>query len=112
MSEEFQHGATIGEIYDPAMAVQSEEEAEAYLQRIIRYMQRETTEMPESDARQIALKNIGYWTGYYDHATADRVMALYHTAHPIFGTSHPTLAETFAKGIEMGQAAQLKKGQA
>jgi hypothetical protein len=47
--------------------------------------------------------SIGYFTGYYDHKTADKVMELFETEHPIFGKKHPTPAEAFTMGIELGK---------
>jgi hypothetical protein len=58
-------------------------------------------------ARDLVLKRIGYWTGYLDHETADNVMELFETEHPVFGRSHPTPEEAFRLGYEPGQ--RLKK---
>jgi hypothetical protein len=49
-------------------------------------------------ARDIILSNIGYYTGYLDNATADRVMELFDTEHPVFGKTHPTPEEAFRMG--------------
>lgn len=48
-----------------------------------------------------ALQNIGYMSGYYDTKTADRIMEVFKTSHPIFGRRHPDPAEAFEKGYEM-----------
>lgn len=60
-------------------------------------------------ARTLVLHNIGYCTGYYDHASADKIMELFETEHPIFGKTHPTPEEAWAKGLEMGAASRDRK---
>lgn len=56
-----------------------------------------------SKARKITLANIGYHTGYLDDETADKVMDLFETEHPVFGRTHPTPAEAFRLGWELGE---------
>jgi hypothetical protein len=58
--------------------------------------------------REILLANIGYCTGYYDNATADRIMELFETEHPIFGKTHPSPEEAFRLGMALGEAAKKK----
>jgi hypothetical protein len=65
-------------------------------------------EMPVEDARANLLASIGYCTGYYDTDTADRILDLFETEHPIFGRTHPTPAEALKMGMELG-AKSLKK---
>lgn len=100
---EFPDDATLGEIYNPAMDVQTEAEAEAYLARIIRALQRAHPEMAEAEATECALSNVGYWTGYCSDATAERVKRLYHTTHPIFGDAKLTPDELLRLGMEYGK---------
>jgi hypothetical protein len=54
-------------------------------------------------ARVIVLRNIGYYTGYLDHETADRVMELFDTEHPYFGRKHPSPEEILKMGMELGR---------
>jgi hypothetical protein len=61
----------------------------------------------EAEARRVTLVNIGYYTGYLDHDTADRIMELFDTEHPIFGRTHPTPEEAFRLGRELGE--QMKR---
>jgi hypothetical protein len=61
----------------------------------------------EAEARRVTLVNIGYYTGYLDHETADKVMELFETEHPIFGRTHPTPEEAFRLGRELGE--QMKR---
>lgn len=53
-------------------------------------------------ARAALRHDIGYFAGYYDSATADRVYEMYDTEHPVFGKTHPTPAVAFRMGFEMG----------
>jgi hypothetical protein len=57
---------------------------------------------PLAKARDALRHDIGYFAGYYDHATADRVYEMYDTDHPVFGRTHPTPAVAFRMGLEMG----------
>jgi ferric iron reductase protein FhuF len=57
----------------------------------------------EPEARRITLVNIGYYTGYLDHETADKIMDLFETEHPIFGRTHPSPEEAFRLGRELGE---------
>lgn len=61
----------------------------------------------EAEARRITLVNIGYYTGYLDHETADKLMDLFETEHPVFGREHPTPQEAFRLGRELGE--KMKK---
>jgi hypothetical protein len=57
----------------------------------------------EPEARRITLVNIGYYSGYFDNETADKIMDLFETEHPIFGRTHPTPEEALRLGRELGQ---------
>jgi hypothetical protein len=61
------------------------------------------------DARERILTNIGYYTGYLDHAVADKVLELFDTEHPIFGKTHPTAEEAFRMGQEAGERAKRRE---
>jgi hypothetical protein len=60
-----------------------------------------------NEARQLTLRGIGYYTGYMDNETADEVMDLFETEHPVFGRTHPTPEEAFRLGRELGE--KMKK---
>jgi hypothetical protein len=51
--------------------------------------------------------NLGYFAGYYDSETRERVEGLYCTVHPIFGAiavkGEPTPEEAFRLGVEAGR---------
>lgn len=50
-----------------------------------------------------ALQNIGYFSGYYAQAKADKIMEVFKTAHPIFGRRHPGSEEAFEMGKKIGE---------
>ncbi len=99
----FAKQATIGGLYRPAMEVQTQGEADAYLEALIGWSISYWGQTRE-EATKIQLSNIGYFTGYYDSDTAQRVMRLFRTAHPIFGTSTPTAEEALEAGRKLGGA--------
>jgi hypothetical protein len=72
-------------------------------------VEQEAAEMAEAyrwsieAAKAKLLADIGYCTGYYDNATADRVMDLFETEHPIFGKTHPSAEEALRMGMEYGR---------
>jgi hypothetical protein len=45
---------------------------------------------------------LGYFAGYYDHATRERVERLYRCAHPVFGSASagpPTAESAILSGV-------------
>ncbi len=47
-----------------------------------------------------ALANVGYFSGYYSNEKADEIMRVFKTAHPIFGTRHPSAEECMKMGVK------------
>jgi hypothetical protein len=60
------------------------------------------------EAHAMVLNNIGYFAGYYDAPLADRVYALYHTQHPIYGLTHPGPEEAFRLDLEFNRSQRHK----
>ena len=56
-----------------------------------------------------ALSNVGYFSGYYDAAKARKIMYVFKTAHPIFGTRRPDPEEAFEAGKALGKQAMSKR---
>lgn len=98
---EFKEGATIGEMYGPAMEIQTKEEADAYLESLVQWAMTRWGKSRE-EATAAEKSNLGYYSGYYDNETAQRVMRLFDCAHPIFGTTRPTPAEALGMGFKEG----------
>ena len=95
---------TIGEVYEPAMEISDQEEADAYFLILEADLRRhgKTT----NQARDIARQNLGYFAGYYDSATRKRVERLFKCAHPVFGSiaacGQPTADAALLAGMRKG----------
>lgn len=94
----FPLGSTIGDLYKPAMEIHDESDAREYGMR-----HGQTREEAEGIQRQ----NLGYFAGYYDSETRERVERLFSCTHPVFGSiaqnGEPTFQEAFDKGREAAQ---------
>jgi len=94
------HHITIGEKYGPAMKVKDEAEAAVYFERCVEHtMARGRT---RTEAEAIERSNLGYYAGYYDAETRERVERLFRCAHPVFGAiaerGQPTAGQAFSVG--------------
>ena len=58
------------------------------------------------DALNLAKSNLGYFAGYYDRKTYDRINKAYGAIHPVFKTNPFDIApeEAYRIGLEMGKA--------
>lgn len=58
------------------------------------------------EALNIARSNLGYFAGYYDGKTYDRINKAYGTIHPVFKTNPFDIdpEEAYRIGLEMGKA--------
>jgi hypothetical protein len=93
------------QMYWKAMQAQTEPEAEAVIAELAELAFKENPLLSYAEARAIQLANIGYFTGYLDSIEDQRrVLALYKTEHPIFGTyeREVTPEKAFAAGIALG----------
>lgn len=52
-----------------------------------------------------ALQNVGYFSGYYDAKESAKIMRVFKTAHPIFGTARPDAKTAIKVGITPGKMA-------
>jgi hypothetical protein len=78
---------TYGECLSPAMNITDEEDAKQYLIEYIKYIQIHLDKEPREDdktAEEIAKINLGYFAGYYDNSTRQRVEKLFCCSHPIY----------------------------
>lgn len=95
---------TIGDKYGPAMKITDPEEARRYFQICVDHSMRHGNS--RSEAESIERQNLGYYAGYYDTATRERVERLFHCAHPIFGKAVdgvPTADEAFRMGQQQSE---------
>ncbi|HWT40984.1 MAG TPA: hypothetical protein VN081_07025 [Dongiaceae bacterium] len=79
---------TYGETLGPAMQITDANAAKQYFDDYVAYLENMLEHAPRTDdmtAEQIARINIGYYAGYYDRQTRERVEHLFLCAHPIFG---------------------------
>ena len=88
---------TIGEMYDPAMEITDQQEADEYFEACV---QRGVTFFGQTleEATRIQRGNLGYYAGYCDTETMQRINRLFKTTHPIFGDTQPTAEEAVEAG--------------
>lgn len=97
---------TVGEAYGPAMKIQDQAEATAYFEKLVQRRLRLFTE-ERPDAECVIRKDLGYYAGYYDAETRERVERLFACAHPVFGKiaekGQPTAEQAFEMGKRMAE---------
>ena len=78
---------TYGECLDPTSKITDQADADQYKAAYIAY-QKMHMKGDRNDkgltAEDIVNSNIGYWSGYYDSETAERIKRLFKCNHPIF----------------------------
>ncbi len=82
-TKRFPDKTTIGDKYRPAMMITDQAEADAYFERCVDHMMRVGHDRLE--AEDIERQNLGYFAGYYDSKTRERVERLFRCSHPILG---------------------------
>lgn len=96
---------TYGEKYGPAMKITDPQEAKKYFEKLVReHMEQFNTSREE--AERLEKSNLGYYAGYYDSETMERVNRLFQTQHPVFGKIIPTPEEALKMGITAGNQAK------
>lgn len=104
----------IKEAYEPAMLIKTQEQADKYFAFLVNTAMEERPELTREAAEKMQRHNLGYYAGYYDHATRVRVEHLYKCEHPFFGkaSSNPEGdVETAARmmALAMKQGMELAK---
>jgi hypothetical protein len=97
---------TAKDALDPAMTITDRADADRYLTAYAEWLVN-FYDLPVESAYKRARHILGYYAGYYDHETRDRVYAMFDAPHPIFGTHHPTPDEAFTAGQRLGE--QLRR---
>jgi hypothetical protein len=96
------------DVYGWAMEMDSQEEADEYFLALVEYNMKAGVDREE--AEKVARDNLGYWAGYYDDETRQRVERLFRCSHPIFGSIEkngpPTPEAAFLAGMRMGEKAK------
>ncbi len=102
---------TYGESLGPAMQITDQEDADQYLDAYVDFLyQRRLREGKQSQMntlRALAKTNLGYYAGYYDSETRERVERLFKCQHPVFGSiadnGAPTTEQALEAGIDLGE---------
>ncbi len=92
------------------MEITDQAAAEAYFEECVQHnMIYGVKKHARSEAEKIERANLGYYAGYYDSETRERVERLFKCSHPIFGSisknGSPTVEEAFEAGKRMATAA-------
>lgn len=103
---------TYDECLDPAMKITDQADADQYKRAYIAYTQGFLDVEPNENgmtAEQIVNANLGYYAGYYDTATRERVERLFRCAHPVFGAikdggGNPSPEAALALGKTLGKS--------
>lgn len=122
---------TVGECLSPAMEIKDPETAKQYLKDYIAYMkdnigwtQEENNvwlgdlkisnyALDDLSFESIAKCNIGFYAGYYDNETRERVEKLFDCGHPVFGKiaelGLPSQEESYECGYQQKTLAEIRK---
>lgn len=74
---------TIGEKYNKISEIKTKEEAKEYFNICVEHTM--LFEKTKEEAEKIEKYNIGYYSGYFDDNTRQRILKLFECSHPIFG---------------------------
>lgn len=99
---------TAWKLYDPAMQIKTQEEAERYFEKLVRRNMQEAGN-DRAQAEKIERENLGYWAGYGSLETRARVERLYKAYHPVLPPAdqpQPTIAELLQLGWEFARSGE------
>ncbi len=82
--DEATEAITLGDAYGSAMDIDNAVDAGIYLRALVRYIER-VGPATQTSAEIQARGSLGYWAGYYDHETRQRVEELFNCEHPVLG---------------------------
>lgn len=102
---------TYRECLAPAMEITEQDDADQYFAEYVKFQQRMKDAHPEETsehtAEQMCKINLGYYAGYYDAETRQRVERLFKCSHPVFGSvaqnGAPSPEQALQKGFEAAQ---------
>jgi hypothetical protein len=111
--EELAAGITMGDKYGPAMEIEDQAEADAYFNKLVNHALRTGGVSCYDEAVRMERANLGYFAGYFDYQTRERVERLFKCAHPFFGSiaekGEPSPDEAFRLGKLAGQEALIEQ---
>lgn len=93
---------SISDTYAPALHIMEQPRADRYFDACVRHRM-EQSGVDRSQAERIERTNIGYYAGYADHATRERVERLFKTEHPYLGRAAETGPIPPALALRLGQ---------
>jgi hypothetical protein len=100
------------EVMTEMEACTTKDQAKALVDKQVTYILAEVPAMTTMGAREVALQNIGYLTGYYSREEAARLLDLFETKHPIFGAikDWPTNPDDILRlGIKMAHEGMRRR---
>ena len=106
-------GATIGELYTPAveLAIKGDRKtSKKYFDELVKHcfemskIERPHDNVDMEEVTRIVHSNIGYWAGYFEKGTIEKVHEIFGSAHPVFGKETPTATQAFNMGLELGKS--------
>ena len=107
---EFPEGATQGMVLGPAMMITAQEDADAYFETIVKHAMRMDPDVPRETVERNVRRSLGYFAGYHDEETRERVEHLFDCAHPVFGKVSEGGVPTAEEAVRLGVEAAEKKG--
>jgi len=75
---------SVGDKYLPAMKITDQAEADEYFAVCVQHTM--SFGIDREKAEDIERQNLGYYAGYYNDETRERVERLFHCKHPFFGS--------------------------
>ena len=93
---------TYGEQFKSALACETTEQAEEWMEAEVRHFVDFHGETPQG-AVKIIKHNIGYMAGYYDNTTVQKIHRLFNAVHPIFGTAMSHADVGPERALELGK---------
>jgi hypothetical protein len=99
---------TIADKYSPAMTIETQEDADAYFERLV-FHSEAWFGFERDEAVILERANLGYFAAYYNNETRERVERLFKCEHPVFGSivenGPPTPEAAFQAGVAMAKEA-------
>lgn len=106
---ELPRNMTIGDKYRPAMIITEQDKADEYFEACVQHCMRDGK--ARSEAEDIERQSLGYFAGYYDAETRERVERLFHCAHPVFGSIARDGQPTAQEALDAGKNAVIAREQ-
>jgi len=90
--------------YGPAMVIADQTQADEYFAACVQHTM--SFGIGREFAEEAERGNLGYFAGYYDNETRERVERLFSCAHPVFGSiarnGPPSPEAAFSAGMRLG----------